>query len=152
MRLFAVIVATAAANTLDMAPSVVAGLFADVEKKWVDDVVASKDLGASPVASVVKSCSTLVKSIVGGSSGDKERVESYMKMVCRQEELGEGKGLCASFASQLTAYLTDDVQYNRDSTNDVQFCTTFYPDVHQFASSRLAAEKAKKGKGSSGFR
>jgi len=114
----------------DMRPEIAAALLSSVEEKWSKETVAllthtTKKLEKDVESEVVSSCAKIANSIVKGSDGDRDKVADYMQDVCAATKKAD-KELCQKFEDGILDYMSNDVEFNRDTLDTSKFCTKFY--------------------------
>jgi len=127
-----------------MHPDVVGRLLNQVGKRWEEACVSSlRNQTDATVAlnEMSKSCAKVAKAIVDGSDGDKDRVVEYMSDVCSaNKDSEEEKVQCNKFSSQITSFMKDDAEVNRNDLDYPKFCQKYWSsDVTSAA--KLVAQK-----------
>lgn len=105
-----------------------AQLYADCVEQQ-ENLNATDSMAACEVAPQAfgRSCDTVVKAVVQGSSGDQEAVHQYLDEVCGQRALtGWKKGYCNWFAETVNNAMTSDSYSNRESLKIGKLCQTFW--------------------------
>merc|ERR1719316_805359 len=128
----------------DMHPEVVGQLLSQVGKRWEEGCVSSlrnQTDAAVALGEMSKSCAKVAKAIVDGSDGDKDRVVEYMSDVCSaNKDSEEEKVQCNKFSSQITSFMKDDAEVNRNDLDYPKFCQKYWSsDVTSAA--KLVAQK-----------
>lgn len=92
-----------------------------------------------------RSCDTVVKAVVQGSSGDQDAVHQYLDEVCGQPALsGWKKGYCNWFAQEINKAMTSDSYTNRESMKIGKLCQSFWQRMLQEDQSHRIQEKEDK--------
>jgi len=141
----------------DMQPEVVARTLQNVQEEWKAQAALfaecnSTSEGSSALVdcsdapkSFAKSCSTVVKAVVSGSSGDKNVVQEYMTDVCGQSQMqGWHQTYCKSLATALDGTMSADTYENRNDFNAQKLCTGFWSQFLKDETARLAEEKIQR--------
>jgi len=139
----------------NMQPDVVAHSLVKVEDEWRAhasdfaecNVTAPATQCGDAQNAFEKSCSTVVSAIVQASTGDKNRVEEYMNIVCSREELtGWHQQRCTELASAVSTAMVYDLPGNREYLQPSTVCTSFWSRFSVQEKDRVEKERAEAAK------
>merc|ERR1719498_1210162 len=108
-----------------------------------DSVAAQSGKMAKSAAlrKMTESCVKVSNSIVAGSDGDKDKVQSYMDSVCMQDKEGSKEATrCNKFSAALLSFMNADEEANRDDLDTAKFCEKYFKDAVETE----AAEEVKR--------
>merc|ERR1719498_1602087 len=108
-----------------------------------DSVAAQSGKMAKSAAlrKMTESCVKVSNSIVAGSDGDKDKVQSYMDSVCMQDKEGSKEATrCNKFSAALLSFMNADEEANRDDLDTAKFCENYFKDAVETE----AAEEVKR--------
>lgn len=92
-----------------------------------------------------RSCDTVVKAVVRGSSGDQEAVHQYLDEVCGQDALsGWKKGYCQWFAAEIDHAMSVDSYENRERLKIGELCQSFWQRMLKEDKVRRVDEKEER--------
>eukprot|EP00929_Paragymnodinium_shiwhaense_P088111 TRINITY_DN4831_c0_g1_i1.p1 TRINITY_DN4831_c0_g1~~TRINITY_DN4831_c0_g1_i1.p1 ORF type:complete len:275 (-),score=108.48 TRINITY_DN4831_c0_g1_i1:128-952(-) len=140
----------------NLRPDAAAAALAPVEDEWEQQVTMYTNCVAEQQAdskaeeaaceaapqAFGRSCDTVVKAVVHGSSGDKEAVQNYLGEVCGQSTLaGWKQGYCQWFQATVTEAMSLNSYSNRESLKIGELCHTFWQRILKEGEAQRLHEK-----------
>lgn len=115
----------------DMHPDAVGRLLSQVGKRWEEERVSAlrnQTTESVALSEMTKSCEKVVKAIVDGSDGDKDRVVEYMDDVCQSSSkaAADEREKCEKFSAGIDKFLSDDAELNRNGLKFAKFCEDYW--------------------------
>jgi len=131
-------------------PQVVAHSLIAVENEWKSQASSFAECNSTEVkcdaapSAFRKSCATVVSAVVQGSSGDKNTVMNYMKVVCAQPELeGWHRDRCTELSNAVESAMGEASFENREHFDALGMCGHFWSNFVVDERARVEQERAE---------
>jgi len=135
-----------------MRPDAVAHVLLEVEDEWKaqadlfsqcsqqSEDMTAVDCNSAPKA-FEKSCGTVVKSVISGSSGEADAINEYLGTVCSQHVMSEWhQAQCNKLAKSVKKALSGNAYENRENLNVPSLCTGLWSELLKDEQAKIVQE------------